>query len=325
MPNITSSTISRLENLRRQYLRKWARDVIIAAAAVYAWHYAVVNIFYPGVSGPYSAVTRILDSEPLFYSYAVCAFLLALAMVWQPLSYRKSIKGMAWPAICESFRNYQLEYHASKRGFKQDAKLVSLSSAKAAEKLYRGTIENDDVFKGRHLDYDFEIIEATMTAGSGRSRTTTFRGLVIGVLAHGLFPAQAIVLRNGMFKSPNNKIFKRVKLDGRFEKAYSAFASDEAAARQMLAAEKISKITAVASRVEKAGHNKSPEFAFLGEGFFLFVTTRKNHFELGHIWSKIDRVRTFRQAVKDIEAAIGLIKMLQQEKLLPCNRRAGRL
>ncbi|MCL2673163.1 MAG: DUF3137 domain-containing protein [Alphaproteobacteria bacterium] len=295
---ITSSTIAKLETLRRQHLRKWVRDVALIVAALSASFYYETLGWRP--------------NELFAFIFIICIIALPFAVIWQPSRYRKTAKAMTWPHICESFRSYQLQYHQSKRD--------SLTSAKVVQKLYNGMFDSGNAFKGRYKEYGFEIVETALTSGSGRHRITHFRGLVIGIIAQALFPAQTLVVKKWdypSFRYFDGIAFNRIKLDDKFEKAYSTFADNETSARQMLTAEKTDRIMAVANRVKKAGYRKQPEFAFMNQGLFLFVPTSKNHFQLGYIWNKIDRTRTFKHAVKDIEAAIGLIEMLQQEKLLP--------
>ncbi|MDB5523189.1 MAG: hypothetical protein JWM58_952 [Rhizobium sp.] len=89
---------------------------------------------------------------------------------WKPVTdHQLTLRYRLFPVIFGFIDNVQYS-HGQEPGFLQDINRM---------KLVRFTkSENDDVISGRHDGLDFEMVEAKLNAGSGKSKTVVFSGLI---------------------------------------------------------------------------------------------------------------------------------------------------
>jgi len=278
--------LAELEAMRRKWLWMW-----MCLAAIL-------------LIGVMSVATLSTEVSWMFALFACFATFLAVLS-----RYKRKLKQMLMPIICDFFKDNKLQYHSFREGQIEQ---------KVAQRLYSYTnLTIDDSFTGTHLGYDFLVDDVRITRvthnGKNRHEETLFSGLVLGIVGNHLFVDEVAVCRNR--RKPNDRKFQRILLeDVQFEKMYNTFGTNQIAARRLLEPRKMEQIIAAAGRIGSVG---TAEFMFLEEGFFLFVSSSKDHFEFKSILTSVYKTDAIKEVLTDIRVALGLIETLQKEKILP--------
>lgn len=168
----------------------------------------------------------------------------------------------------------------------------------------------EDQFTGRRATSEFSICEATLTRGSGKNRSTVFRGQLIKITSPRPFAGSTVVLRDGgwfrRFECPAG--LTKVGLeDPQFEKIFEVFGDDQVEARAILTPTFMEALLAI----EKALAGNHVRCGFC-DGDFLVVIEGPNRFEIGGMFSSlVNRARVERVA-GDLRALIQLIDVFLQ-------------
>ena len=163
----------------------------------------------------------------------------------------------------------------------------------------------EDHFSGARGGRAFDLCEATLTRGSGRSRSTVFRGQLFKIAFPRSFLGVTVVLRDSgwlnRFECPRG--LAKVGLeDPKFEQTFEVFGSDQVEARAILTPSFMEQILAL----EAAYSGSHIRCAFV-DGDLLIAVEGQNRFEIGGIFSNlVDRGRV-ENIVHDLAAVFALI------------------
>jgi hypothetical protein len=256
-----------------------------------------------------------------FYGMGFIGFLPVTALLLR-IGYTKRLKNAIVPAICAFFGENRLQYYKNSPG----ASLCMIEADKAARLLYEfGDKFVDDGFYGIRKGCEFLAIELSLSRNNGgKTRGCAFRGLVLGIMGARGISEQVVVRGDG--KRPRDGNFKRVNLeDVSFEREFDAYGTDQIVSRKLLTPKMMERITKIAGRISNTGPDseEKPEFAFLGNGFFLFIPSHRNWFEAGGIMTSVYKTDGVKAMIGDLVTAIELVDALIEEGLAPTEGEAG--
>ena len=163
----------------------------------------------------------------------------------------------------------------------------------------------EDHFEGVRASCAFELCEATLTRGSGKNRTTVFRGQLFRIAFPRKFLGTTVVLRDSgwlnRFECPPH--LSKVGLeDAHFEKVFEVFGSDQVEARAILTPAFMQQL--VDLETAYAGHHIRCAFT---DGDLLIAIEAPNRFEIGGMFSTlVDRSRV-ETIARDIGAVFQLV------------------
>jgi hypothetical protein len=254
---------------RRKAMNLFALAVTAGVVAA-----AIEAIFLPSMGG--GAGARTLEIILLTLTVAGVVGYLPLARV------AKAAKVDVMNALCAPFG---IAYQAS--GFEPPAwsqflslHLLPTPSGKSFE----------DHFAGLHAARPFEVCEATLSQGSGRSRHTVFRGQLFKIKFPRIFGGVTVILRDSgwlnRFECPAG--LTKVGLeDPHFEAIFEVFGSDQVEARAILTPTFMEQIL----KLEAAYAGEHIRCGFI-DGDLLIAIEGRNRFEIGSMFSSlVDRAR----------------------------------
>jgi hypothetical protein len=166
-----------------------------------------------------------------------------------------------------------------------------------------------DFFSGRRGAVDFSLCQAVLTQGSGRSRTTVFRGQLFRLTRPKAFLGTTVVLRNTGFTRVFSKPAGLADVgleDPEFRKVFQAYGSDQVEAREILTPTFMQELMDL--EVQYGGEKL--RCAFVGPDL-LVALEGGDRFEIGGMFtSLVDRARVEKIA-RDLEQVFKLIDAFQ--------------
>ncbi len=163
----------------------------------------------------------------------------------------------------------------------------------------------EDHFTGQRGGRAFELCEATLTQGSGRSRSTVFRGQLFKISFPKASTGVTVVLRDSgwlnRFECPPG--LAKVGLeDPKFEQTFEVFGSDQVESRAILTPSFMEHILTL----ESAYAGEHIRCAFV-EGDLLIALEGQNRFEIGSMFSSLVDRRRIETVAQNLAAVFGLI------------------
>lgn len=160
----------------------------------------------------------------------------------------------------------------------------------------------EDLFAGVRQGARFELYEARLTKGSGKSRRTVFAGQLLRIAFPKRFLGVTVVLRDSQrwFKPEG---LQRVGLEwSQFERVFEVFGADQVEARFLVHPVFMERLMAVETAM--AGRNIRCAFE---EGDLLVAVEGGDLFEVVDVFKPLpDREQT-RKGVNELQAVLGLI------------------
>jgi hypothetical protein len=158
-----------------------------------------------------------------------------------------------------------------------------------------------DFFSGRRGQVDFALCEATLHAGSGKSRHLVFQGQLLRLVTPRRLASQTVVLRNSgwanRFECPRG--LEAVGLeDPTFNKVFCVFGSDQVEAREILTPTFMERL----DQLESASAAQHIRCAF-NESELLIALEAPNRFEIGNMFSNLvqrERVETIAGSLEQV-------------------------
>lgn len=179
--------------------------------------------------------------------------------------------------------------------------------------LFQGftSIDVDDVFLGTYKDVSIDIVEAEYERGSGKNRTTVFKGLCIKLDMNKNFKGHTILMEDKlMHKSPLPGLRHTELEDVNFEKKYDVFTDDEVEARYILTPTLMEKLT----NIKMAFKCKSIRCAFKEEKLYIAMKTSKDLFSLGSLRKPVTDTKQFATLCEQFISVLSLIDYLKLDK-----------
>lgn len=206
-------------------------------------------------------------------------------------------KGVIVGALCKAL-GLQFQPNGFKPAALQQMQALRLLPAFDSERY-------EDRFTGSRRGCDFELCEADLDQGSGKSRTNVFKGQLFSVAFPRRFLGTTVVLRDAgwwnRFGRP--KDLERVGLeDPHFEKIFEVTGSDQVEARAILTPDFMEKLLAL----EAVFEGTALRCAFAG-GRVLIAVEGKDRFEIGDVFRNLVDYGRVQQVARDLEAVFGLI------------------
>jgi Protein of unknown function (DUF3137) len=219
------------------------------------------------------------------------------------LPLRKVARGAKADIIGALCKPIGLAYQASHFEPAGIARLIDLRLLAKPE-----TTSVEDHFEGERAGWAFELYEATLTRGSGRSRRTVFRGQILSAAFPHPFEGITVVLRDAgplsRFECPPT--LDRIALeDPKFEGVFEVFGSDQVAARAILTPTLMQAIL----ELEAAFAGERLRFAFMG-GEVHIAMEGHNRFEIGALYTTLVDRRRVEAVARDIAAVFQLVDSL---------------
>ncbi len=169
----------------------------------------------------------------------------------------------------------------------------------------------DDVFLGTYKDVSIDIVEAEYERGSGKNRTTVFKGLCIKLDMNKNFKGHTLLMEDKlMHKSPLPGLRHTELEDVNFEKKYDVFTDDEVEARYILTPTLMEKLT----NIKMAFKCKSIRCAFKEEKLYIAMKTSKDLFSLGSLRKPVTDTKQFATLCQQFISVLSLIDYLKLDK-----------
>ncbi len=175
-------------------------------------------------------------------------------------------------------------------GYKHDQTPISF------ERLPRGIVDGfnrqrfDDVISGRYQDFPFELYEATLSLGSGSSKSDVFKGVIVAFETIAPFPGLLVATRRmnkvagffrGLFTSKVEELLSGVPdLDENY-----AFNTDNVEAARPLVTGRLAQAL---QWLGETWPEQPARVALSGSDGFLLIPLSKNFFELPDISQPLD-------------------------------------
>ena len=179
---------------------------------------------------------------------------------------------------------------------------------------YYDSVDDDDVFCGKYHDVDISVVESEYERGSGKNRTTIFKGVIIKLKMYKTFRSHTMVCTDTLFHSSPIKGLNRTELeDVEFEKKYDVFTNDPIDARVILTPvfmEKIKNIK-MAFKCEKIKC-----VFYLNNLIIAMPTGTKDLFSIGSLVKPVADPKQFEELLNQFVSILALIDHLELNKNL---------
>lgn len=205
-------------------------------------------------------------------------------------------------------------------GFVRDVRYQHGARPSSFDRMPRETVAAfsrqsfDDVISGRYEDFPFELYEAKLWEGSGKSETTAFKGVIVAFETIEPFPGTLVAARKagkvthffrGMFASKMQELSSGVDdLDDTYE-----FRTDNAEAARPLVTGRMAQ--ALAWLRETWPYDQA-RVALSGSDGFLLMPRSKNFFELPDISQPIDYNTHVAPMITDLGAMLATAALVRK-------------
>lgn len=243
------------------------------------------------------------DEDVIEGSLKGALFFFGLAWgVWYMIkkNFEHKIKKQIMPTVCSCFENLTWSEILYEGGevFKASGVVPHFTS-----QYY------DDIFTGSHKDVNMEIVESEFEVGSGKNRTTVFKGVVIKLDMNKEFTSHTIIAPDTIFHlTPLKDLRHTVLEDVEFEKRFDVFTNDEVDARYLITPSFMQRLKAMKTAF-KADKIKC---AFYGNLLLVALSTKKDLFSLCSLVKPMDDARQYFQMYEEI---VSIIKLIDHFKL----------
>ncbi len=176
----------------------------------------------------------------------------------------------------------------------------------------------EDSVSGSHEGAEFELCEAVLSKrksssnSSGESHVTVFRGLLFVFDFHKRFSGTTIVTRDpGALGKlfPGGKPDRVALEDPHFEKIFEAYGTDQVEARYLLTPAFMERVVALAELTTES--KRPPELAFIGDKLVIAARTKKNKFESGSIFTRMDDPKRTEGLLREFEQVLRIIETVK--------------
>lgn len=222
--------------------------------------------------------------------------------VWTMIkkSFESTIKKKIMPTVCSCFDNLtwsELFYYSGEI-FKESGVVPNFTSE-----------DYDDIFTGLHRDINMEIVESEFVTGSGKNRSTVFKGVVVKLDMNKNFTSHTVITSDTLFhKSPVHGLRHTTLEDVEFEKKFDVFTNDEVDARYLITPTFMKRLQAmkIAFKADKI------RCAFYGNLLLIALSTKKDLFSLCSLVKPIDDAQQYFQMYEEI---VSIVKLIDHFKL----------
>jgi hypothetical protein len=174
--------------------------------------------------------------------------------------------------------------------------------------------ENDDLVRGTHDGLRFEMVESRLQVGSGKDRTTVFRGLIFRFSVEHAFPGLLVAARRGnllqewvhdVFGGNDDTIASG---DPEIDAAYAIHTDNERAARPILEGT----LTAALKYLKRSWQSGDARIALRGPECFLLLPADRDYFRIPSILRDVDYKRDVEPMIRDMVVLLAFVHLISK-------------
>lgn len=234
-------------------------------------------------------------------------FVIVIFVLSSPFNkYRQEMKDVAMTDFASFFGNFRYDYQNV---------LADITLRKS--RLFHAYNQHfgDDYFSGKYKDVGIVISEEKlrMITGSGKQRQTSkiFSGIMIMLDMNKKFSGQTVLLRDWGIFNKLHMLFdnlENVKLeDVRFEREFEIFSDNQIEARYVLTTGFMEKIM----QIQHAFSGKKIQLSFFDNKLLIAISTSKNMFETGSIFSSILNKARMERVFEQFYSVLSVVDILK--------------
>lgn len=247
-------------------------------------------------------------SSPHVFLYAIgfgLSFFVYGAAMKPAMRLQQSLREKILPAVFGFIENI---------GYKHNQTPISF------ERLPREIVDGfnrqgfDDVISGKYEDFPFELYEATLSMKAGKSKSTVFKGVIVGFEMIAPFPGLLVASRKkgsvtnffrGMFSSKLEELQSGV---GALDQAYEFRTDNVEAARPLVTG----RLAQALQWLGETWPEEPARIAMHGNDGFLLIPLSKNFFELPGISDPLDYSRHVAPMIADMAALLATASLVRK-------------
>ena len=210
-------------------------------------------------------------------------------------NFESKIKNKIMPIICSCFENltWSEEFYGNGELFKESGVVRHFT-----REIY------DDIFCGSHRDVNMEIVEAEFEVGSGKNRSTVFKGVVIKLDMNKNFTSHTVITPDSFFRnSPISGLRHTTLEDVQFEKKFDVYTNDEVDARYLITPTFMERLMGMKTAFKAS----KIRCAFYGQYLLVGLSTNKDLFSLCSLVTPMDDAQQYFQMYEEIVSIVKLI------------------
>lgn len=166
------------------------------------------------------------------------------------------------------------------------------------------SVNFDDIFYGKHLDVDFEIIEAEFIRGSGKNQTLLFDGAIVKLKMNKKFTGHTVIKPDTMMHaSPSANLRQTTLEDVKFEKKFDVFTDDEVEARYLITPSFMERL----NNMRLAFSADRISCAFYSDYLLVGLHTSKDLFSICSLFKPVDDASQYFTMYEEIVSIVRLI------------------
>jgi hypothetical protein len=258
--------------------------------------YLLLNSGYHGTHNPLAY---------LFAGLAICGWWV-WDFAWRPVKdYQLGLRYRLFPVIFGFIDKVEYSNGRAPSFFSEirRTKLVQFTSS-----------DNDDRVSGSHDGLDFEMVESRLKVGSGRNRTTVFRGLLFRFTRDDDFPGLLVVARRGnwlqewaheLFGTHDDTIPTG---DPEIDLAYEIHADNYAAAKPLVEGS----LAAALKYLKRKWPTGDARIALRGKECFLVLPTDRDYFHVPAISRDVDYRKDIEPMIRDMVVLLAVAHLIQK-------------
>lgn len=217
--------------------------------------------------------------------------------------FESSIKNKIMPYVCSCFGNMRwtdLVYLGDDKLFYQAGVIPKFTSN-----------NYDDIFMGSYKDVNFEILEAEYEIGSGKSRRTVFKGVIIKLDMNKPFKSHTVIKPDTLMNiSPLPNLHHTQLEDIQFNKKFDVYTNDEIGARVLITPAFMDRL----KNMKVAFGSNGVSCAFYEQHLIIALKTNKDLFSICSLIKPIDDRQQYKQMYEEILSIIKLIDYFKLDK-----------
>ena len=223
-----------------------------------------------------------------------CFVFSALLMTYISKSFEQKSKEKIMGTVCKCFGNFM--WHS------KSSDLIYLIENSKVLDVY-SSIVVDDVFSGTYNDTSVDIVEAFISKGSGKNRTTLFQGAIVVLDFSVIFNTYTVVKHKALIMDAISEL-EEIKLeDPEFSKDYKVYSDDQIEARCLLTPAFMEKL----KNLKTSFYASHMDFAFYGSKFIIALNADKDLFKLFDLYKPMEDSRQFQELFNEFVSIISLV------------------
>ncbi len=220
-------------------------------------------------------------------------------------SFENKIKSRIMKPVCDCFGNFTW---CKSYSLNESQKFVNAGLFSEFT-----TYNVDDAFFGTYKGVNIDIVEAEFEKGSGKNRSTVFKGLLIKLKMNKNFKGHTLLMEDKLLHSSPIPTLRHTELeDVTFEKRYDVFTDDEVEARYILTPTLMESL----AQIKMAFRCKAVRCAFLEGQLYIAMKTSfmQDLFSLGSLTRPVADTKQFTRLCRQFVSVLALIDHLKLDK-----------